>query len=123
MKKYILEVNERQLNDIAIALEIIARVQIGQLDTIQDLFMIEDYDRMEVHNKLDEAKQLIFPDLSANEYYGIHSEKAKKSKSQELFDMYKQMRHELSKDLSDWNIHKQPHDCLTEEGKIKIRQE
>jgi hypothetical protein len=117
--KFTLEVDDAQLQEIAQALELMARVKLGQFSHIETLFWSKEYNYMEFSKLSNQIKNLIFPELRGG-YYGIYSDESKLSGAFSDYELYKQMLYEINKAKSISNVHSYNFTCEEENNKIKI---
>ena len=94
--KFTLEVDDAQLQEIAQALELMARIKLGQFSHIETLFWSKEYDYMEFSKLSNQIKNLIFPELRGGDY-GLYSDESKNSGAFSDYELYKQMLYELNK--------------------------
>ncbi|MCL2806947.1 MAG: hypothetical protein FWD27_02075 [Coriobacteriia bacterium] len=100
--KIIMELSESQYSVLVTALEDYARIMLGQFWVLEMPYYErteENGNREEFKSKLEELKQLAFPELLLHQDYGIGHEKTPKS-SKIAYELYKALRHERWK-LSD----------------------
>jgi len=96
--KVTLEINERQAHTLKEALELYARIGMGQLHELNyhPAFQCRDYERDEVDQLLDHLKHTVFTDLYGRGHsYGIRHENTHEA-SKEAYDIYQVIRHRLA---------------------------
>jgi len=101
--KITLEINEVQAQVIQSALDLYSRLGIGQVEEMSTNFGIfgdqlmklteDDRDKIKTLNK--EFKQILFPNLDGNSYYGIYSDKVPKN-SKISYDIIQVMRNKIA---------------------------
>ena len=70
--KFTLIFNEKQAQVLMSALEFYTRVRMGQFHVISDEFRFEhDFNQDNARFYLDRLREMIYPELESNEYYGI----------------------------------------------------
>ena len=79
---------------VAQALELYTRLNLGQLHELHNLFCDRDYNIEDLEYALIQAKIILFPELQANESYGIYNEKVKDD-VKVAYDIYKEIKHKL----------------------------
>lgn len=84
----------KQAQITAYALDCYARLNLGQFEQINDLFLGKKYNRQESRQTLNQLKQIIFPELRENESYGIYQKES--PNAQIAWDIYQVIRHDLS---------------------------
>ncbi len=109
--KYNLLVDEHQLQIIMKALDMYARIQMGQVHELSNPFTfpaaVADYS--ELDKKLNEVKQIMFPELENSSYYAIHSKKIPDEPRQAV-DLIEVIRHQIAWDnLSEEDREKGTH--------------
>jgi len=100
--KYKMELNGRQAKIIEMALELYARMLIGQMNfPIQDLFMSrlieKDIDPQKLGSELEKVRQRIFPEFPPNASYGICGPDTD-DRAQIAWDIQQVLRNRLSWD-------------------------
>ena len=96
MKKYILEITEKQANAISNACDIVARLYTGQVQELQDVGA-----NIKVTGKEhDTVKSILFPQLPLYGSYGIHSPEVDDT-ARQLFDIHQVIRHRIIWDKAD----------------------
>lgn len=118
----IIQVNNKQAEQIANALELQSRILAGQFEEIIHLFYNKDFDRDSVEYCLKQLKILLFPELYWREIYPIGSKKLD-DRAKNCYDIYKTIQHELHKNDDTWSIHKDKPILCNEENGIKIIEE
>lgn len=101
-----LELNQKQAETMKQALELFARIGMGQLHDLKfhPAFQKRNYDRQEVDEWLDKVKETVFDDLYGRGHsYGIRHENTHEA-SKEAYDMYQVIRHALA-----WNRNPEGH--------------
>ncbi len=101
---YTLTTDKETMQLIANALELYARLKIGQFNHLTNIFFEKDYDYEKVDVLLRELKSNIFPELHSSSFYGIYGESTP-DESKELFDVYKRILYEFNKHNKDYNVH------------------
>lgn len=92
--------NETQARVIMEALELFARINIGQIDAISTVFLFrKKWDWDQFHYYENGLKRVLFPQLTTNESYGIYSSEAGE-RAQVAWDIHQVIRHDLS-----WFLH------------------
>jgi len=104
---YTLTTDKETMQIIANALELYARLKIGQFNHLTNIFFEKDYDYEKVDVLLRELKSNIFPELHSSSFYGIYGESTP-DESKKLFDVYKRILYEFNKDNKDYSIHSTP---------------
>jgi hypothetical protein len=90
--KITLTFNQRQAQTMMCALEFYSRVRMGQFHVISDEFRFDhEFDQHNARFYLDRLREMIFPELEANEYYGIHHDVV--GLGQEAWDIHQVIRH------------------------------
>jgi hypothetical protein len=90
--KFTLTFNEKQAQVLMSALEFYSRVHMGQFHVISDEFRFEhEFNQDNAHFYLDRLREMIFPELESNEYYGIYNDIV--GPGQEAWDIYQVIRH------------------------------
>ena len=70
--KFTLTFNENQAKVLMSALEFYTHVRMGQFHVISDEFRFEhDFNQDNARFYLDRLREMIYPELESNEYYGI----------------------------------------------------
>lgn len=73
--KITLTFNQRQAQVLMSALEFYSRVRMGQFHVISDEFKFKhEFNQDNAHFYLDRLREMIFPELESNEYYGIFND-------------------------------------------------
>lgn len=120
--RYAIALTPAQATVVSTALELYARLLIGQPEHIANVFKIE---RMtEVRDALDALKAVAFPELAQNASYGIHSDKVS-DKARQAFDIYSVIRHAMHEHNQDkhtpWHTDAmEPHRTSREENLPEI---
>lgn len=99
MSNYTLTASEEQFKIINKALDLFARVQMGQLSELTNPFIVPlpDADYSDVASKITELKKSMFPELSENSYYSIKSKKLSDTIRQAV-DIFEVIRYKLAFD-------------------------
>jgi hypothetical protein len=97
MKKYSLEVTEKQSEVLCAALEMYSRVQTGQFWAMAEPWYFNHDNHRQLYDALDALKPIIFPELPHNGYHGIHSPKVA-DEAQMAWDIQQVIRHRLAWD-------------------------
>ncbi len=87
---------------------------------LSHLFYNRNFDIQDFDYCLEQAKILVFPELSNNQYYGIYAEQTPKD-SKVLYDVYKTIMHEFNKDSENWNVHKGEHSLVASDVVVEIK--
>ena len=100
MNKYILELDEEQLKLIQSALDLRSRIQMGQLEELVDHFNgplrhLENEKLNNAKEKIQEVKEILFPELSGSAFYGIKNNSLP-IESQRAYDMVQVIRREIA---------------------------
>ena len=83
---------ENQAQVLMSALEFYSRVRMGQFHVISDEFRFEhEFNQDNARFYLDRLREMIFPELESNEYYGIYNDIV--GPGQEAWDIYQVIRH------------------------------
>lgn len=115
MKKYNLELNERQVSVVMWALDLYSRLNCGQLQ-----FLKEIISKTATENTLTKLQKEMFPKLTGlNNSYSIAGrftpEEAKIS-----YDIYKVIMYHFNKDKGVWNVYADEPRALSKEGLPKF---
>ena len=97
MKKYSIELNERQIKEVIDATDFYSRILSGQLDDImiKGIPLSKEINRTKVRFLLEELKREMFPELDSNESYGIYNPKLIE-KAKILYDIHQTTRYTYS---------------------------
>ena len=90
--KFTLTFNEKQAQVLMNALDFYSRVRMGQFHVISDEFRFDhEFDQHNARFYLDRLREMIFPELEANEYYSIYHDIV--GAGQEAWDIHQVIRH------------------------------
>ena len=97
MKKYSIQLNEKQASAIIEATDFESRLMSGQLSEIllKTIPITKEVNRDKIRYLLEELKQELFPELDINESYGIFNDKTDK-KAKILYDIHQALRYKVS---------------------------
>lgn len=97
--KYQITLEKEQLEVISKALDLFARVQMGQVSELTNPYLIPlpDADYSDVETKIIELKKAMFPNLPEKSYYSIKSKYISDTIRQAV-DIYEVIRHQLAMD-------------------------
>ena len=125
-KKYKVILNEKQIEILVESLDLYSRLPSGQFDEIffKMLGLGKLTNRTEFEKISKQLKELYFPELSENEFYGIHQDSVSED-ARIGFDMIQVLRHKLSWDKEPEggitvNFH-EPMKTSTKENLIEIK--
>lgn len=97
--KYQLTLEKEQLEVISKALDLFARVQMGQVSELTNPYLIPlpDADYANVEEKIIELKKSMFPELPEKSYYSIKSSHVSDTTRQAV-DIYEVIKHQIALD-------------------------
>lgn len=108
MKKYVLELTEKQAQRVMEALNLHTRLSCGQVSEINEITFEKDKDKCRVRvsqEVLSLLQREMFPSLSGLPHsYGIHSPKLP-DEVRESYDIFKVMMYEFNKDNGPMNVY------------------
>jgi len=94
-----LEISQEQLDLIIHALELETRLRLGQFKQIEMVFEDKKYDTYAFDYLSSKLKDIFFPELPQNQYYGIYGKRTDK-KAKAMYDLFKQMK---TSELDEFN--------------------
>lgn len=119
MKKFRLEVNEKQLRMIMKALDVDSRFYLGQFSPIFSSYILgkQQVNWFDLEKII---KEKVFPELETNQYYSIADNFNVPDLAREMVDVYMMIRHTLWKSLpkekrNDFVVSSQP---ITDKNKF-----
>ena len=127
MKKYIVTLNEHQLDLISQCVEDLHRFYGGQMELWNTAPMLGHENFMKLRDKLNELKPLVTPQLRINESYdwagnNCHNKPQRKFLA-ETYYIYREIRHKLTDPNDTWNVYNSPTLRCEESGEpIKIEE-
>lgn len=96
-KKFTIEVSENQLLSIMRSCEFMARLYMGQTEELRNIKSEEATNDINDYLKI---KKITHPELNANSYYSIHSDKIP-NEARKLIDIHDSIRYFLAWDKAD----------------------
>ena len=127
MKKYIVTLNEHQLDLISQCVEDLHRFYGGQMELWNTASMLGHENFMKLRDKLNELKPLVTPQLRINESYDWAGNncpnKHQRKFLAETYYIYREIRHKLTDPNDTWNVYNSPTLRCEESGEpIKIEE-